>query len=615
MKNLNLLVLSLLSIMLFSSCDQLEDIFLGGENNEITESSGLYYVQNETEGMDMITDNVDHILFIETDPATQERTIKGGRMDTKSEKCVEEEVFVIYMDSLNRVSTILLDNMMCNFYNYTETTCDIVFINIDETYYSVEKITLPQEKFALHKTRSTSGEEFIDNATKVIGGVKASFELALSICKNPDKLRKALDAFDYMSEMMSGGWKFGTSSATMGINAKLYNLRPDLFSLCMYLIETGRTLSDFLTEQLIGNWALELISIEQVNEKTAKIVFSVSGIKENPSVELSGYVWYKNMDNRRANNISFNVANKTYTMLLPFDSYGRFFGRISLLGAFGFGKYKSFEFNAYNLDLSKYEIEENPLYKNGEVNFKMNIFLKGNEDDLKDIQQFGYYIKYANAIDYKEVKNLSSIFESTPLTYELSIPRDGFSDETINYTTFEAKPSIDYYIGVYVVLKNGNIVHFDEENIEGLVYNRKPSFTISNIVVTDRGPYSDEDSGWDSYMSYTVDYAVDGGLFVTEIYEKYGENWTSSGSEYLICHEYNDKDKYTMNGTIVYSSKNPKVSPISFYAVLKNGAKYQFNQGMIFQGGSLSVTGGTRSISFTQTPTYEYPKPLIIIED
>ena len=93
MKNLNLLVLSLLSIMLFSSCDQLEDIFLGGENNEITESSGLYYVQNETEGMDMITDNVDHILFIETDPATQERTIKGGRMDTKSEKCVEEEVF------------------------------------------------------------------------------------------------------------------------------------------------------------------------------------------------------------------------------------------------------------------------------------------------------------------------------------------------------------------------------------------------------------------------------------------------------------------------------------------------------------------------------------------
>lgn len=581
MKIFDLLVLSLLSIILFTGCDQLEDIFWGGANNEITESSGLYYVQNETEGMDMITDNVDHILFIETDPATQERTIKGGRMDTKSEKCVEEEVFVIYMDSLNRVSTVLLDNMMCNFYNYTETTCDIVFINIDETYYSVEKITLPQEKFALHKTRSASGEEFIDNATKVIGGVKASFELALSICKNPDKLRKALDAFDYMSEMMSGGWKFGTSSATMGINAKLYNLRPDLFSLCMYLIETERTLSDFLTFQLIGNWALELISIEQVNEKTAKIVFSVSGIKENPSVELSGYVWYKNMDNRRANNIFFNVANKTYTMLLPFDSYGRFFGRISLLGAFGFGKYKSFEFNAYNLDLSKYEIEENPLYKNGEVNFKMNIFLKGNEDDLKDIQQFGYYIKYANAIDYKEVKNLSSIFESTPLTYELSIPRDGFSNETINYNTFEARPSIDYYIGIYVVQNDGNLVYLNERLIDGLIYDTKPKLKFTSVSIKNYGIQEIRDDIVYAYTNINFSYLVDGAFWMT--------------GNYLFCHGGSEYPEYKMFSDGEYVSctggmgRLNCVFSVFFRLELSNGAYIPSENSLWYTMGSASA--------------------------
>lgn len=480
MKNLNLFVLSLLSICCFTSCEQLEDIF-GSENNK----AKLYYVKNETEGVDMITDNIDHILFIETDSETLDKTIKGGRMDTKSEKCIDEEAFVIYMDSLNRVSTILLDDMICNFYNYKETSCDIVFINSDGTYESVENISLSQDKFALPKTRSYSGEEFIDDATKVIEGVKASFELALSVCeKNPYKIKTTLAYFDYMSVAMSGGLSFGTNSATMGINAKLYNLKPDLFSICMYLIESGRTLSEFLTKQHIGDWKLELISVEQVNAKTAEIVFNVSGIKGNPSVKLSGYVWYVNMDNRSANNIPFEVENNTYRIHMPLDSYGSFSGKIDLVGAFGFRKSEHFKFDAYNLELAKYEIEENPLYENGAVNFNMNIFLKGNVDGLNDIQQFGYYIKYGNVIDYQEVNNPSLIFESTPLTYKLSIPRDGFSDETINYTTFEAKPSIDYYIGVYVVLNNGNIEHIDERAIEGLIYDTKPSCKYLDSYIT-----------------------------------------------------------------------------------------------------------------------------------
>ena len=104
-------------------------------------------------------------------------------------------------------------------------------------------------------------------------------------------------------------------------------------------------------------------------------------------------------------------------------------------------------------------------------------------------------------------------------------------------------------------------------------------------------------------------------IFVSEIYEKYGENWTSSGAEYLVFNEYDDNTTKTRGGTINYDSENTKASPISFFAILKNGNKHQFNQGMTFQGGSLSVNGGTRSISFTRTPTDEDPKPLIIIKD
>ena len=376
----------------------------------------------------------------------------------------------------------------------------------------------------------------------------------------------------------------------------------------------------------IGPWHISIESVEQTDRNTCIVGYTIDGIWDDCEGKPRVYLNCQNSDkNKHTGKVeqalelgyAVNGYHEIEIKNLKAGYYlieMRLYDECHKVTNLSIRTYPPILLQMADLELSKYEINENPLYKDGAVNFKMNIFLKGNEDGLKDIQQFGYYIKYANAINYKEVKNLSSIFESTPLTYELSIPRDGFSDETINYTTFEAKPSIDYYIGVYVVLKNGNIVHFDEETIEGLVYDRKPSFTISNIVVTDRGPYSDG-TGRDSYMSYTVDYSVDGGLFVSKIYEKYGENWTSSGAEYLVFNEFDDNTTKTCEGTINYDSEYTKASPISFFAILKNGNKHQFNQGMTFQGGSLSVNGGTRSISVTRTPTDEYPKPLIIIKD
>ena len=603
MKSFKIFVFSLLSTMLLTGCEEFEGILDGlleDVNNESTKIANLYYVKNETKDMDMITDNVNHMLFIGTDTETKEKTIKGARLDTISYKSIDYP-FVVYMDSLNRVSSILLENLMCKFYNYTETSCDIVFINGDGTYYSVENIALSRDKFEPNKTRSTSGEDFLDDATKVIGGFKASAELALSICKNPDKIRTLLDTFDYLSEMMPGGWKFGTSSTTMGINAKMYNLKPDLFSLCMYLIETGRTLSESLKEQLIGNWELELISVEQIDVKNAEIVFTISGIKENPSVELYGYVWYMNKDSRHANNISFNVENNTYTMLLPIESYGSFFGRVYLLGDFGFGKNESFEFSAYHLELSKYEIEDSPLYENGAVNFNISVFLKGKEDGLKGIQQFGYYVKYANAIDYNEVKNLSSIFESTPLTYELSIPRDGFSDETTNYTTFEAKPSIDYYIGVYVVLKNGNIVHFDEKPIEGLVYDTKPSvkYLESNITGTEITSTEVDEEG-EQIIHYKTMFqnkvSILGSFWIEYLeWQCEGEGWEKiSGDNWYI-----EKDGvYITTHFSTYTNRVNLTHNVYFIVHLTNGSSRRCDN-YLTESGSETITNvsivGTRA--------------------
>lgn len=69
------------------------------------------------------------------------------------------------------------------------------------------------------------------------------------------------------------------------------------------------------------------------------------------------------------------------------------------------------------------------------------------------MEQFGFYTRFANGTpDYRPVDELSSIFESTPLTYELNIEKERFFEENKDYSKFEAVAT-GYYIGAYVVKK------------------------------------------------------------------------------------------------------------------------------------------------------------------
>lgn len=241
-------------------------------------------------------------------------------------------------------------------------------------------------------------------------------------------------------------------------------------------------IDDFVVEQL-GRVRISIEDIQYIDATTSKIEYSIDSLNKNGLMHSK--IWLEVYNSEAMFYMDYitseNSSGYRFIKLPP----GKYTVELYVKSTkYEFVEYRVMHtFQVFDLNIEKCEIEENPQYEDGAVNFKMNIYLKGNEDGLKDIQQFGYYTKYANAIpDYKEVKNISSIFESTPLTYELLIPRDGFSDETINYTTFQAKPSIDYYIGVYVVLKNGEITHFDEQTIENLIYEEKPEVTTLDAV-------------------------------------------------------------------------------------------------------------------------------------
>ena len=151
----------------------------------------------------------------------------------------------------------------------------------------------------------------------------------------------------------------------------------------------------------------------------------------------------------------------------------------------GISTYPIIHFYIHDLELSHYKVEDDPLYSNGNVNFKLEVFLKGSEDGLKDVREYGYYIRYANNMDYHRVYNLSSIFESTPLTLDLPISKEQFF--YIDYDSYVAVAQ-EHFIGAYIVNKNGNIEMYDEQAIEKLAYTQKPSVTFTDAGIM--GTYS-----------------------------------------------------------------------------------------------------------------------------
>lgn len=484
MKYLHLIVLSLLSTLLLASCNELEDI-VKNEDNETTEKLKYYFEENFVDSLDAIYCSNEHIILfgfgevpVSSELTREERIIYIGRVEDNA--FVEEDAIVMVVDSTNYPVRIAAQDFNMILSKVDESHFDCAVYSSQTAHwveYNNLSCELSNKKNRISSRTLVSGgySEFGLDDIFSIANIINSLKQGLGSALNDDNLGVLESNLDILNEFNLN------DEAVLGIGIALSgNLGSALLNLGGYL---AKKLDDFVVEQL-GKVRLSIDDIQYIDATTHKIEYSINGLNENGlkyseiglevhNPEAMFYLDYIKSE---------NCSGYRFVKLPP----GKYVVELYIKST----KYELVEyrvmhtFNVFDLKVNKYEIEENPLYKDGTVNFKMNVFLNGNKENLKDVQQFGYYIKYANAIDYKEVKNLSSIFESTPLTYELSIPRDGFSG---NYSTFEAKPSIDYYIGVYVVLKNGDIVHFDEEAIEGLVYDTKPSckYLDSNITGTE----------------------------------------------------------------------------------------------------------------------------------
>ena len=259
-----------------------------------------------------------------------------------------------------------------------------------------------------------------------------------------------------------------------------------------------------------------------------------------------------------------------------------------------FFKQENFEFDAYYLGLKGVTVEEDVKYIDGKVRFNMALDLEGDESTFTGINEYGFYITYAgNTPEYHSLKNLNSFVNALPHFHTFAAGREHFFEENIDYENFTAELK-DYRIGVYLYnKKKGYIYTADEQPLTGLVYKRKPSMSIVDVQMTDNGVLAD--GTYDRYTDYQVKFKLDGGFFYDKLYSKYGNNWTTPGSSYLLTNGVNDDEVFTIGNKVQYSSKNHNPSYISYYAVLTNGGIVQFSDMLCFQDGNMSKTSGGES--------------------
>ena len=360
---------------------------------------------------------------------------------------------------------------------------------------------------------------------------------------------------------------------------------------------------DKLKQRVFGkDIKISIEDIKQTNRKSFTVSYSVDGLNERGLTHSGLFFSLLNYNKMQRSVIILPTKNGYDEKHFTDMNAGSYEIDMTLISKeYPFLRYvtkPTIEFAIFDLGLDRYEIEDNPSYSNGTVNFNMNVFLKGSDEGLGDIQQFGYYTRYSNSIpDYKQVSYLSTIFESTPLTYELPIEREGFFEENRNYNTFEAKAT-GYYIGAYVVLKNGNIVTIDEQEIEGLIYKQKPSITFTSVSVnsTEVTSYDEENDVTRYKTQYSFDCDIKGTFWFNTIqFQIYSDHWNNNWSNQTVS----DDGSYTMNGNMTYGS-NSSMNHTGFYQMyLHNGGTKSSSNSLIFGG-----VPGNPSISIGGTPAY-----------
>ncbi len=229
-------------------------------------------------------------------------------------------------------------------------------------------------------------------------------------------------------------------------------------------------------EEHLGKVRISIEDFKRIDATTCEVFYKIEGLNSNGlKYGVSNMILNKgntpvdyqevSVTNHSGSKVFANLSTGKYTVEFYIHSSKYYFILYDV----------KYTFSMFELGLDHYTVAPEPEYSGGKVKFDVEVFLSGDSEELNkwisNGVEFGYYVHYANAFDYKKVTNFSAIFSTTPLTYNLDIEREGFFEENIDYTSFKAR-AVDYHIGAYAVV-DGKILTYDEQEME-LVYDEHP---------------------------------------------------------------------------------------------------------------------------------------------
>lgn len=429
--------------------------------------------------------------------STGNYVMQYGNFDFIHKKWDEESMFVIQLNNEFRPISFVTNDIAYGLSYNTDGSFDVLSFNNDGTYEVIANNLIISTNSLKRIAHSANENPSFGDVGSWVGNGLTIWNLIKEIRTGGLALSTGLNAIGSLIGIGSttGGFLVGGAG---DILAWLKNGAAGLYGGALTLSTYLYQKSQEFQLQHLGDWKVEILSVEQTSRKQCEVTYSIANINNN----CEGNPCLLAVINDPAKRWSYvikeidlgTVQNGVWKKSINIDEAGEYTIELVLWDKchpfISQRTYPATRFLMFDLGLDKYEVREDPVYSDGKVYFNLDIYLKGNGNSLTDVKQYGVYTKFANNVDYHKVDHLSSIFETTPFTLELPIEKEAFFD--VNYNTFKATAT-DYSLGIYVVLKNGNIIMYDENDIEGLVYDEKPSLTFTSASLGGTDVYDDEE--------------------------------------------------------------------------------------------------------------------------
>lgn len=533
------------------------------------------------ERIDTLEDQINKMIYITKADFTT------GTVDVSEGIC-------IVIDSLGYPSNIAMNGYNIIISNLNNGTFDCIVTDGEKEPLRLSNLKLPQNSHGQIKSRSLASSDGIplfglDELIDGLGKAQA-LQAIINAATNQERISAGIGAIGSVLGGEAGLTLGGISDILSG------SLKNSYLALAGYMWSENQK---FILNH-IGPWRISIESVEQTGKNTCTVGYFIEGIWDNCEGKPKVFLNCQNSDkNKHTGKVEQtlelgNAKNGYHECTIDNLKGGYYIIEMKLYDDchratnLAVRTYPPLLIHMFDLSIDRFNVSPDVSYSNGIVHFDIDLFLKGNEASISDVKQFGYYVKFANAIDYHQVKNLSNIFSSTPLTFDLDIERDGFFKT--NYSTFTAEAT-DYYVGAYVVDDKGAIQHFDEQQLTGLVYDIKPSITFTSAQATGTSIIDSYEDGsiryqtqyefscdvkgsfWINHLLYTIS-AGDVNNYWDSQYVTSDGTWTFSGLA-----EYTDATNYGSFFTIVLNNGSTLTSNNSLYLSCGGG------------GGSLTVSG------------------------